>query len=342
MSRKTILAIESSCDETALCLIEGSGIREFTIRAECIASQNSIHELYGGVVPELASREHLRNLPILLQAVLRNSGMSLSDLSTIAVTQGPGLKGCLMTGMNFAIGLSAALSIPLVGAHHIEGHVLSALMDNEWLEFPFLCLVVSGGHTELYHVTDVGRYALLARTIDDAAGEAFDKSASLLGFEYPGGAKLAALADSVQGTRFSFPRPMLKSSGLSYSGLKTAISQEVRRLGEQVQSPAIRAELAFAIQESIIEQLVRKTHEYSAQLQIETIAVVGGVAANQRLRATFQAHFSQVAFPEPRHATDNAGMIAYSALLRGCLGRPLPFPGCAKARWPLETLEDAE
>ena len=230
-----ILGIESSCDESAAAILQYEiDSSDVHIVSEFISSQVALHQSYGGVVPELAAREHLRNLPFVVSEVLDRAKLAVKDLSSIAVSRGPGLKGCLLMGLNFARGLALSATVPLIGVNHIEAHLLSARLDNPDLEYPFLALIVSGGHTEVHYVPEVGKYELIARTIDDAAGEAFDKSANLLGFPYPGGAALAALAGEASSSRFKLPKVMRESEGFSFSGLKTAIALLVRKHEEDL------------------------------------------------------------------------------------------------------------
>lgn len=341
---KYLLAIETSCDETAVATFELTPSRPRLI-SEQISSQTELHKLYGGVVPELASREHLQALPLLTAKLLSDSGISSDKLNAIAVTCGPGLKGCLLMGIGFAKGLSLAHQIPVLGINHIEGHALSAQLDNPELEFPYLAVIVSGGHTEIQILHDVGRYQLIARTIDDAAGEAFDKSANLLKFEYPGGPKLAALADTVSATRFSLPRVMKDAEGFSFSGLKTAIALRVREQGVAVSDPTIRAELAHAIQSAIVEALVRKVDHAVRATGIHRVAICGGVAANRALRAALAGLVGVTIYaPAMQHCMDNAAMIGYAAALRlrkgsNVSGADLNISLEPRARWPLEDLQ---
>ena len=344
---KKVLGIETSCDETGISLIETKGgDTAVTVVKEVIHSQIDLHADYGGVVPELAAREHLKNLPLLTDSVLSDAGIGVGELDLIAVTVGPGLKGCLLSGMLFASGLAASHNVPVYGVNHIEAHVLSVLLENPELQFPFLTLVVSGGHTELHLVTAVGEYALLARTIDDAAGEAFDKSAKLLGLPYPGGPTLSKLGDSFTETptfdgtsRFSLPRVMLKQPGFSFSGLKTAISLMIaaeQKDDTSMETPLV-SELAWTIQESIVELLIRKVRRAVKETQCKTLAVCGGVSANRRLREALDSEEGlSCHFPSMRHCVDNGTMIALTAHLRHSAGLPsAPFE--AKPRWPIET-----
>ena len=310
------------------------------VLSEVIASQSHIHREYGGVVPELAAREHLSSLPLLSAKVLADTGTRMRDLSAIAVTRGPGLKGCLLMGFGFAQGLALSADLPLVGVNHIEGHALSPLLDNPDLDFPYLCLIVSGGHTEIQAVHGLGRYQLIARTGDDAAGEAFDKSANLLSFEYPGGASLAALADTVNHSEFKLPKVMREAEGFSFSGLKTAISLLVKKEAVRIQDPQVRAELAFAVQESIVDALVFKLKAALSAGDYRRVAVCGGVAANQALRKRIQGLKGvDVYFPKLTHCMDNAAMIGMAGALRFLRSERLEAGGTVMPRWPLETLQ---
>lgn len=331
------LGIETSCDESAVALLEFDSKNKPRLLGELISSQNAIHEQYGGVVPELASREHLRNLPLLYDSLLTTANKSIDDLELIGVTQGPGLKGCLLIGISFARGLSEATGKPLVGVNHIEGHLLAPRLDNPDLEFPYLCLIVSGGHTEIIEVRGVAEYHLVTRTQDDAAGEAFDKSANLLGLPYPGGAKLAALADTIRESPLKLPKVMREQEGFSFSGLKTAFLLLVRQNESKLKDESVKAQLAFAAQEAIVDTLVHKTSIALKERGISRLAVSGGVAANRRLReAVSSLKGISSYFPTSLHSTDNAAMIAYVAAERwqkGIKSQDL----LVKPRWPVES-----
>jgi len=333
-----VLGIETSCDETALALLRFSDNSRPNILYEIISSQTEIHKQYGGVVPELASREHLKNLPMLLESTLKESKISLCEIDLVAVTRGPGLKGCLLMGTSFAQGLSEGISKPLIGVNHIEGHLLAPHLDNPELDFPYLCLIVSGGHTEIHAVRAVGNYELITRTQDDAAGEAFDKSANLLGLEYPGGAQLAALADSVSSAPYKLPRVMQGQDAFSFSGLKTAFSLLVKKNVTELDKPNVKAELAHAMQEAIVTTLIDKVKSAIKTTGLKNIAVSGGVAANLNLRSTF-SNLKNVAafFPKPLHSTDNAAMIAYVAGLRFNLNDKTSLQQPVLPRWPVES-----
>ncbi|MCB0329871.1 MAG: tRNA (adenosine(37)-N6)-threonylcarbamoyltransferase complex transferase subunit TsaD, partial [Bdellovibrionales bacterium] len=312
-----------------------------SILSEKVHSQIDTHRDYGGVVPELAAREHLRNLPLLTSAAMKEAGASFQDLDLIAVTTGPGLKGSLLSGMLFASGLATANCLPLIPVNHIEAHVLSVLLENPKLPFPFLSLVVSGGHTELQHVKGIGNYTLLARTTDDAAGEAFDKSAKLLDLPYPGGPALAKLADAFSGqSRFELPRVMLKQPGFSFSGLKTAIALLIRNQESLLQDLQLLQEVSHSIQAGIVEVLVRKVKRAIRHTGCNTLAVCGGVSANEHLRkALREIPDVQCHFPAHRHCMDNGTMIALTGYLRTVNILPqAPFE--ATPRWPIETHSD--
>ena len=311
-----ILGIETSCDETGVALFD---TREGLL-ADALHSQVDLHAEYGGVVPELASRDHIRRLLPLTRTTLERAGRSLADVDLIAYTQGPGLGGALLVGASVACGMGVALDRPVVGIHHLEGHLLSPLLAEPRPEFPFVALLVSGGHTQLMRVDGVGRYALLGETLDDAAGEAFDKTATLLGLDYPGGPALARLAEKGDPARFAFPRPMLASGDLdfSFSGLKTSVLTRVREL----RSPdeATRRDLAASFQEAIVDVLAAKCLAALEREGLQRLVVAGGVGANVRLRERLVAgtaqRGAQVFFPPLRLCTDNGAMIAFAAALK--------------------------
>jgi N6-L-threonylcarbamoyladenine synthase len=334
-----VLGIESSCDETGLAIVEldsdGGGAR---VLAEVLSSQIKLHELYGGVVPELAAREHMRNLPLLYEELLNRAGLKLSEIDAIGVTVGPGLKGCLLIGATFAQGLRVAHQIPLFGVNHIEGHILSAELHNRELKPPYLALVVSGGHTEIILVEGLGRYLCLCRTLDDAAGEAFDKSANLLGLGYPGGARLAQEADRAGGSkRFSLPRVGREVEGFTFSGLKTAVLLMVKRHAtELANDPSARGELAWTIQDAIVDSL---THKVKRELKERKIPLVvcGGVSANQELQRRLATITPRLYVPPIEHCVDNGAMIAYVAA-RYLAANITPAALDVRGRWPVEEL----
>jgi len=312
---KLILGIESSCDETGIALYH----LEQGLLAHALHTQVAMHNEYGGVVPELASRDHIRRVLPLVRKVAKDAGCRLGDIEAIAYTQGPGLSGALLVGASIGCALAYALDIPAIGIHHLEGHLLSPLLSDPAPEFPFVALLVSGGHTQLMRVDGVGRYTLLGETLDDAAGEAFDKSAKLLGLGYPGGAILSALAQRGTPGRFKLPRPMLHSGDLefSFSGLKTAVLTLVRQheLDEQT-----RADIAHATQAAIVDVLARKALAALKQTGLRQLVVAGGVGANLQLRAqldeTAHKRGYRVFYPDLEFCTDNGAMIAFAGALR--------------------------
>lgn len=319
-----ILGIETSCDETAAAVLDCREPGSVSVVSEEVSSQVRLHEAYGGVVPELASREHLRNLPVIVDRVLSRAGKEIREMDLICVTRGPGLKGCLLVGVCFARGLAASAGIPLSGVNHIEAHLLSPMLEHPEISFPYLGLVISGGHTEIILVSGVGRYECLARTTDDAAGEAFDKAAALLDLPYPGGPTLAALGDTAVNDRFHLPRVMREAEGFSFSGLKTAISILVRRNSEDIsRAPEIRAKIAAAVQDAIVDAVCYKVQRAIKDTGIRTLCVAGGVSANRALRERLSAMPGiRAYFPPLKYCTDNGVMIAYAGFLRSRKGVP--------------------
>ena len=330
-----VLGVESSCDETGVALYDS--VRG--LLAHALHSQVAMHNDYGGVVPELASRDHIRRVLPLTRQVLAESGCSLADLSGVAYTQGPGLAGALLVGAGMARALAYALNIPAVGVHHLEGHMLSPLISDTPPEFPFVALLVSGGHTQLMLVSGVGRYTLLGETLDDAAGEAFDKTAQLLGLGYPGGPALSKLAAGGDASRFSLPRPMLNSGDFdfSFSGLKTAVLTLVRRqgLGEA-------ADIAAAFQAAAVDVLVGKSLAACAHSGARRLVVAGGVGANAHLRDRLTreaaARDIEVFYPRLEFCTDNGAMIAYAGAQR-LAHAPSGLGFAVRPRWELAALE---
>jgi len=308
-----ILGIESSCDETGLAIYDTRA----GLLAHTVHSQVAMHAEYGGVVPELASRDHIRRVIPLTRAVLREAGTELRALDAIAYTRGPGLAGALLVGAAFANALAATLQKPAIGVHHLEGHLLSPMLASPRPEFPFLALLVSGGHTQLMRVDGIGRYQLLGETVDDAAGEAFDKAAQVLGLGYPGGAALSKLADSGDAYRFHLPRPMLNSGDLdfSFSGLKTAVLMLARK-----QDASARADIAAAFQVAVVAVLAGKCLAALRQTGLRSLVVAGGVGANRALRARLDAEAGQhgfdVYYPPLDLCTDNGAMIAFAGAMR--------------------------
>jgi N6-L-threonylcarbamoyladenine synthase len=330
---KLILGIESSCDETGIALYH----TEQGLLAHTLHSQIALHNEYGGVVPELASRDHVRYALPLIRSVMQNADCTLNDVDAIAYTRGPGLSGALLVGASIACALAYALDVPTIGVHHLEGHLLSPLLSDPAPEFPFVALLVSGGHTQLMRVDGVGRYALLGESVDDAAGEAFDKSAKLLGLDYPGGALLAKLAQRGTPGRFKLPRPMLHSGDLdfSFSGLKTAVltltqqhastphPNPLPQAGEGTNESLreqTRADIARAAQEAIVDVLASKALSALKQTGLDQLVVAGGVGANQLLRSRLNEavpkHGGKVFYPDLEFCTDNGAMIAFAGAMR--------------------------
>jgi len=332
-----ILAIESSCDESAAAVLD----RTRGLLAHELFSQVDLHRIYGGVVPELASRDHVRRLLPLVRSALEKANTRPEDLHGVAYTAGPGLIGALLTGAALARSLAYAWGVPAIGVHHLEGHLLAPLLEPDPPPFPHVALLVSGGHTMLIEVQGIGRYELLGETRDDAAGEAFDKTAKLLGLPYPGGPQLAALAERGRAGAFEFPRPMLDRPGLefSFSGLKTAVAQAVR--GREL-TDALKADVAYAVQEAIVETLTVKALRALEQTGLDVLVVSGGVSANRTLRGRLtdavSAYGGRVYYPRIEFCTDNAAMIAVAGLARLAAGQHDPLAIRALARWPLESL----
>ncbi len=335
MSKQSIiLGIESSCDETGVALFSP----EKGLIAHALHSQVDLHAVYGGVVPEIASRDHIRMLLPLIQELMTGAGIERPD--AIAYTAGPGLVGALMVGGGMANGLAMAWECPVIPVHHMEGHLLAPMLEDKPPEFPFLALLVSGGHTLLIAVKALGEYELLGTTLDDAAGEAFDKTAKLLGLGYPGGPLLAALAEDGNETAFSFPRPMLNRPNFdfSFSGLKTAVMLEVRKAEANGNLDERRADIAASFQRAAVDTLVGKAIKAAAARDLGRIVVAGGVGANRLLRSEIKECFSgEVFYPRFEFCTDNGAMIAVAGALR--IGEADQSGEIiAKARWSLETL----
>ena len=334
-----ILGIESSCDETGLALYD---TEKGGLLAQRIHSQIDMHKAYGGVVPELASRDHIRRVVPLTREVLAEAGRRQSDINLIAYTEGPGLGGALLVGASFCAGLALAIGCPTVGIHHLEGHLLSPLLADPRPDFPFIALLVSGGHTQLMAVEGVGQYKLLGETLDDACGEAFDKTATLLGLSYPGGPALSALATKGRTDRFTLPRPLLHSGGLnfSFSGLKTAVATLIQR--EKLGAEDF-ADVAASFQEAVVDVLVAKSLSACAAAKASALVVAGGVGANKRLRERLTlagaAKKVSVYYPPMALCTDNGAMIAFAAALRveaGLVPEAAPPDGFSvRPRWPL-------
>ncbi len=343
MSRVKVLGFESSCDETGVALVETRADGPPRLLADALHSQVEMHAAFGGVVPELASRDHIRRVLPLTSQVLQRAGCTLADIDVVAYTRGPGLAGALLVGAGVAVALAAALGKPALGVHHLEGHLLSPFLGEDAPSFPFVALLVSGGHTQLMDVQGVGRYTLLGETIDDAAGEAFDKSAKLLGLGYPGGPALARLAEFGNPEAFALPRPLLHSKDLdfSFAGLKTAVMTQHRKLGPNVCDQP-RADLAASTQAAIVDLLVAKSLKALKQSGSRRLVVAGGVGANLRLREKLDAGAAmlgaRVHYPPLALCTDNGAMIALAAALRLQHGlAALQTDGAfdVRPRWPL-------
>ncbi len=341
-----VLGFESSCDETGVALVDASGSSVPRLLSHALFSQIDMHQAYGGVVPELASRDHIRRVLPLARQVLRDASRTLADVDVVAYTRGPGLAGALLVGAGVAASLAAALGKPVLGVHHLEGHLLSPFLSADPPQFPFVALLVSGGHTQLMRVDGVGRYDLLGETIDDAAGEAFDKSAKLMGLPYPGGPHLARLALVGDAAAFKLPRPLLHSGNLdfSFAGLKTAVLTQAKKLGADLD--ARKADLAASTQAAIVDVLLKKSLAAMTQTGLKRLVVAGGVGANAELRAQLDAACSQrdirVHYPELHLCTDNGAMIALAAGMRLQAGaekiqRDYTFD--VKPRWSLAELQ---
>ena len=349
-----VLGIESSCDETGVALVKaadglpGAVATWPVLLAHALHSQIEMHQAYGGVVPELASRDHIRRVIPLTQSVLDQAGVLAAEIDVVAFTRGPGLAGALLVGAGVAAGLATAWRKPLLGVHHLEGHLLSPFLSQDPPTFPFVALLVSGGHTQLMQVNTVGDYALLGETIDDAAGEAFDKSAKLLGLPYPGGPGLARLAEQGDPKAFALPRPLLHSGNLdfSFAGLKTAVLTQTQRLGQAL--PDRLADVAASTQAAIVEVLVKKSMRALAQTGLKRLVVAGGVGANSALRAQLNAQCQQqgvrVHYPELHLCTDNGAMIAMAAAMRiqALPDLRMNSDGAfdVRPRWPLQELSN--
>lgn len=341
-----ILGIESSCDETGVALVRTRGAGTVPeLLSHALYSQIEMHRAYGGVVPELASRDHIRRVLPLTQTVLDDAGCTLAQIDAIAFTRGPGLAGALLVGSGVACAMAAALDKPVLGVHHLEGHLLSPFLSEDPPEFPFVALLVSGGHTQLMRVDGVGQYQILGETIDDAAGEAFDKSAKLLGLPYPGGPELSHLAQGGDPEAFKLPRPLLHSGDLdfSFAGLKTAVLTQAKKLGDGLE--ARKADLAASTQAAIVDVLVKKTLNALKETGMKRVVVAGGVGANRLLREQLndacRKRGIRVHYPELHLCTDNGAMIAMAAAMRIEAGQQQAekvYAFDVKPRWPLDAI----
>jgi N6-L-threonylcarbamoyladenine synthase len=344
-----ILGIESSCDETGVALVETTGSALPRLLAHALHSQIEMHQAYGGVVPELASRDHIRRVLPLTREVMARAGKNLADVDVVAYTRGPGLAGALLVGSGVACALAAALGKPVIGVHHLEGHLLSPFLSEDPPAFPFIALLVSGGHTQLMRVDGVGRYELLGETIDDAAGEAFDKSAKLMGLPYPGGPGLSRLAEQGNPLAYKLPRPLLHSGDLdfSFAGLKTAVLTQCKKIGAAAQTEGTpeRADLAASTQAAIVEVLSKKAMAALQATGLQRLVVAGGVGANRALRQQLNALCEKarvrVHYPELHLCTDNGAMIAMAAAMRLQAGMQTAEPRYSfdvRPRWPLHEI----
>lgn len=336
-----VLGIETSCDETGVAVYDSNR----GLLAHALFSQVALHEAYGGVVPELASRDHIRKLLPLVNGVLDEAGIAAADLDGVAFTAGPGLIGALLVGAMAGRAMAWAWGVPAIGVHHMEGHLLAPMLEDNPPAFPFVALLVSGGHTQLVEVTGIGQYRLLGESVDDAAGEAFDKTAKLLGLGYPGGPALARLAKSGQAGRFVFPRPMTQKPGLdfSFSGLKThalTMIREAEATGSLDQQT--RADIACAFEEAVVDTLVIKCRRALEETGMSCLVIAGGVSANQRLREQLDALSRSlginVCLPRPVFCTDNGAMIAFAGCQRLLAGEAAGLSLEARARWPMTQL----
>ncbi len=336
-----VLGLETSCDETGVALYHS----ERGLLADALFSQIDLHRMYGGVVPELASRDHIKRMLPLIEQVLSDAQCRAEDIQGIAYTAGPGLVGALLVGASCAQALAFAWEIPAIGVHHMEGHLLAPMLEENPPEFPFVALLVSGGHTQLVRVDGIGQYRLLGESIDDAAGEAFDKTAKMMGLNYPGGPEIARVAEQGQPGRFTLPKPMTDRPGLqfSFSGLKTATLMAWQKClaagddGEQT-----RADLAHAFQLAVVETLSIKCQRALEQEKLHNLVIAGGVSANLALRRSLEGMLAkrggQVFYARPEFCTDNGAMIAYAGCQRLLAGQKEGYAIQARARWPLEEL----
>lgn len=332
-----VLGLETSCDETGLAIYDS----EQGLRGQVLYSQIKLHAEYGGVVPELASRDHVRKLIPLLNELLAQSQIDKKDIDAVAYTRGPGLMGALMTGALFGRTLALALNKPAIGVHHMEGHMLAPLLSATPPAFPFVALLVSGGHTQLMAAYGIGQYELLGESIDDAAGEAFDKVAKMMELPYPGGPNIAKLALQGDAQAFDFPRPMLHQGlDFSFSGLKTAVSVQLKKLGEENRN----ADIAASFQEAIVDTLVKKSVKALKQTGLKRLVIAGGVSANLRLREQLETSLqkikAQVYYAEPALCTDNGAMIAFAGYERLKAGQHDGLEVTTTPRWPMTELKN--
>ncbi|HBS6180057.1 tRNA (adenosine(37)-N6)-threonylcarbamoyltransferase complex transferase subunit TsaD [Klebsiella pneumoniae] len=335
-----VLGIETSCDETGIAIYDD----QQGLLANQLYSQVKLHADYGGVVPELASRDHVRKTVPLIQAALKEAGLTAKDIDAVAYTAGPGLVGALLVGATVGRALAFAWNVPAIPVHHMEGHLLAPMLEDNPPAFPFVALLVSGGHTQLISVTGIGQYELLGESIDDAAGEAFDKTAKLLGLDYPGGPMLSKMASQGTEGRFVFPRPMTDRPGLdfSFSGLKTFAASTIRSNGDDEQT---RADIARAFEDAVVDTLMIKCRRALEQTGFKRLVMAGGVSANRTLRAKLaemmQKRGGEVFYARPEFCTDNGAMIAYAGMVRLQTGAKAELGVTVRPRWPLAELPAA-
>ncbi|AEP30918.1 tRNA (adenosine(37)-N6)-threonylcarbamoyltransferase complex transferase subunit TsaD [Brumicola nitratireducens] len=333
-----ILGIETSCDETGVAIYDTDN----GLLAHELYSQVKLHADYGGVVPELASRDHVRKIVPLIKRTIANSGLSASDIDGVAFTRGPGLVGALLVGSSVGRSLAYAWGVPAVGVHHMEGHLLAPMLDDNPPPFPFIALLVSGGHSMIVDVQGIGQYTVLGESLDDAAGEAFDKTAKLLGLDYPGGPLLAKLAEKGEAGHYKFPRPMTDRPGLdmSFSGLKTFAANTIRACDGSEQT---KANIAYAFQDAVVDTLLIKCQRALKQTKQKRLVIAGGVSANKQLRATLQdlnrRKGIEVYYPAFEYCTDNGAMIAFAGAQRLLAGESVGLDTKAMPRWPLDSLQ---
>lgn len=332
-----ILGIETSCDETGVAIYDDRQ----GLLADQLYSQVKLHADYGGVIPELASRDHVRKTVPLIQAALKQANLTAADIDGIAYTAGPGLVGALLVGATVGRSLALAWNVPAVAVHHMEGHLLAPMLEDNPPEFPFVALLVSGGHTQLISVTGIGQYELLGESIDDAAGEAFDKTAKLLGLDYPGGPMLSKMAQQGVAGRFTFPRPMTDRPGLdfSFSGLKTFAANTIRQSGDDEQT---KADIARAFEDAVVDTLAIKCRRALDETGFNRLVMAGGVSANRTLRSKMTDIMKQrkgeVFYARPEFCTDNGAMIAYAGMVRLKAGEATGLEVSVRPRWPLDQL----
>ncbi|EIX9036224.1 tRNA (adenosine(37)-N6)-threonylcarbamoyltransferase complex transferase subunit TsaD [Klebsiella oxytoca] len=335
-----VLGIETSCDETGIAIYDD----EKGLLANQLYSQVKLHADYGGVVPELASRDHVRKTVPLIQAALKEAGMTAKDIDAVAYTAGPGLVGALLVGATVGRSLAFAWNVPAIPVHHMEGHLLAPMLEDNPPQYPFVALLVSGGHTQLISVTGIGQYELLGESIDDAAGEAFDKTAKLLGLDYPGGPMLSKMASQGTEGRFVFPRPMTDRPGLdfSFSGLKTFAANTIHSNGDDDQT---RADIARAFEDAVVDTLMIKCRRALEQTGFKRLVMAGGVSANRTLRAKLaemmKKRGGEVFYARPEFCTDNGAMIAYAGMVRLRSGAKAELGVTVRPRWPLAELPAA-